>query len=381
MTRIKKKHHLVAAVEAELLKQVRVHGRISRVELSRKLQIVPSTAGIYVDRLLRDGFLAESRRMERGAGRPPKLLELNAGGGRFVGVDFEARNLMATAVDFSEKPLRQVHEVIRAADSVEQILGKIERAIAGVMAGDPRPVLGIGVGVPGLVDPQHGVAVHYEFIKGWRDVPLGARLNKIFHVPVFLENNIRCMTLAELWLGAGRGLRDFVCLGVRSGIAAGVMANGHLLRGCHNRAGEIGHWRCPSPGDARLEQTASALAILAAAQRAIGSGRKTSLPKSKGELTFDDIVQAVQAGDALARSLIEDAARVHGWAVGELVALFDPQKIIFAGPLAELGEAFLAPVRKAAAVDGVEITASTLGRYNGALGAAALALHQWRPQR
>lgn len=379
--RIKKKHHLVAAVEAELLKQVRVHGRISRVELSRKLQIVPSTAGIYVDRLLRDGFLVESRRTERGAGRPPKLLELNAAGGRFVGVDFEARNLMATAVDFSEQPLRQIHQEIRAADTVERILEKIERAIAEVMAGDPRPVLGIGIGVPGVIDPHRGVAVHYEFIKGWRDVPLSARLNKKFHVPVFLENNIRCMTLAELWFGAGRGLRDFVCLGVRSGIAAGVIANGHLLRGSRNRAGEIGHWRCPTVDDVQLEQTASALAILAAAQRAVEGGRKTTLAKVRGELTFDDVAEAVQAGDALARSLIADAARIHGWVAGELSTLFDPQKIIFAGPLAELGEAFLTPVRAAVAESDVEVTTSTLGRYNGALGAAALALHQWRPQR
>jgi len=381
MTRIKKKHHVVAAVEAELLKQVRVHGRISRVELSRKLQIVPSTAGIYVDRLLRDGFLVEARKTERGAGRPPKLLELNAAGGRFVGVDLEARNLMATAVDFSEQPLRRVHQVIRPTDSIEHILGKIERAIAAVMAGDPRPVLGIGVGTPGVIDPHRGVAVHYEFIKGWRDVPLSARLNKKFHAPVFLENNIRCMTLAELWFGGGRGLRDFVCLGVRSGIAAGVMVNGHLLRGCHNRAGEIGHWRCPAPDNARLEQTASLLSMLATAQQAVDGGRRTLLAKVRGELTFDDIVSAVRAGDTFARALIEDAARIHGWVISELSALFDPQKIIIAGPLAELGEAFLAPVRKTVAEADLEITASTLGRYNGALGAAALALHQWRPHR
>jgi glucokinase len=378
MSRIKKKHHTIAAVEAELLKRVRVHGRISRVELSRKLNIVPSTAGIYVDRLIRDGFLMESAQREQRSGRPPKLLELNPSAGRFVGVDFEARNLMATAVDFSERPLCHVHKTIRAADSVEQILEKIERTIAEVMAGDPRRVLGIGVGVPGAIDPHSGVALHYEFIKGWHNIPLGARLAKKFSVPVFLEGNIRCMALAELWFGAGRGLQDFVCIGIRSGIAAGVIVNGHLLRGSRNQAGEIGHWRC---GDAQLEHVASLSAMIESAQRAVDRGEKTSLAEVKGELAIEDIVSAVQAGDPFALSLIEAAGRVHGWVVSELSALFDPQKIIFAGPLAELGEAFLAPVRESVTEKDVEITASTLGQYNGALGAAALALHQWKPKR
>jgi glucokinase len=203
-------------------------------------------------------------------------------------------------------------------------------------------------------------------------------LAKKFSVPVFLEGNIRCMALAELWFGAGRRLQDFVCIGVRSGIAAGVIANGHLLRGTHNRAGEIGHWQC---GDARLEHVASLSAMIESAQRAIDRGQKTSLAAMKGELTIEDIADAMRAGDAFALSLIEGAARVHGRVVSELSVLFDPQKIIFAGPLAELGEAFLEPVRKSVTETDVEITSSTLGRYNGALGAAALALHQWKPKR
>ncbi len=387
MTRIKKKHRMIAAVEAELLKRVRVHGRISRVELARELNIVPSTAGIYVDRLIRDGFLLESSKRESRSGRPPKWLELNAAGGRFVGVDFEARNLMATAVDFSEKPLRQLHKAIRTADTAGQIMDKIEQAIAEVMDNDTRAVLGIGVGVPGTIDPRSGVALHYEFIKGWHQVPLGARLTKKFGVPVFLENNIRCMALAELWFGGGRGLRDFVCVGVRSGIGAGVIVGGHLLRGSRNRAGEIGHWQCPTAdGSASFEHVASLSAMIATAEQAVAQGRKTLLADVKGEFSFDDIARAAQQGDAYARSLTQEAARAHGWAINELNTLFDPQKIVFAGPLAELGELFLGPVREAVtqwngAAPEVEITGSTLGKYNGALGAAALALHQWKPKR
>ena len=289
----------------------------------------------------------------------------NPDGGRFVGVDFEARNLMATVVDFSQQPLRQVHKTLRPTDSAAQILAKIEQAIDEMMAGDARPVLGIGVGVPGTIDPVTNVAVHYDFIKGWSDVPLGARLSERFGVPVFLENNIRSMALAELWFGAGRGLRNFVCIGIRSGIAAGVVVNGHLLHGAQHRAGEIGHWVCPVPAEladaAAHAATANGCGRLARdwnrwrrcppswpRRSAVGTQTKTTLAAVEGELTIDDVLAAARDGDEFAMSLVRAVGRVHGWVAHQLNELFDPEKIIFAGPLADLGDLFLATVRETA---------------------------------
>jgi N-acetylglucosamine repressor len=408
--RIKAKHQQVASLEAEMLRRVRTRGGLSRIELARELQLAPSTAGIYVDRLVRDGFLQETESLEREAvGRPPTALVPNPDGGRFVGVDFEARNLMATVVDFSQQPLRQVHQSIRPADSAAQIVAKITQAIQELMAGDARPVLGIGVGVPGTIDPVRNVAVHYEFIRDWRDVPLGARLSEQFSVPVYLENNIRSMALAELWFGAGRGLQDFVCVGIRSGIAAGVVIGGHLLHGARHRAGEIGRWVCPAPAELmkrelvgsqvpdrggrgssswepRLEQVASLSAIVAAAQRGRQDGRKTSLTGIAGDVTIDDVLAAARQGDEFSGQLVRAAARLHGWVAHQLDQLFDPQQIIFAGPLAESDDLFLATVRETARQlddTGREpvVVNSPLGRYNGAVGAAALALHRWKPKR
>lgn len=403
--RIKAKHQQVASLEAEMLRRVRARGGLSRVQLARELKLAPSTAGIYVDRLVRDGFLRQTATREREtAGRPPTALVPNPDGGRFVGVDFEARNLMATVVDFSQQSLRQVHKIIRPADSASQIVAKIAQAIDELMAGDTRPLLGIGVGVPGTIDPVKQVAVHYDFIQDWRDVPLGTTLRERFHAPVYLENNIRSMALAELWFGAERGLRNFVCVGIRSGVAAGIVIGGHLLRGARHRAGEMGRWRCPvtaeqAGGDvacrngwssgqdgAALEQVASLSALVAAAQRGRERGRPTSLAAVGGELTVDDVLAAARAGDAFSGSLLQAAARVHGWVAHQLDQLFDPERIIFAGPLADCGDLFLGTVRETArqlSDPGREppVANSSLGRYNGALGAAALALHQWKPKR
>lgn len=373
---IRTKHRIVAGIEAELLKRLRAHGGLSRVELARELHLAPSTAGIYVDRLMRDGFITESRKADRGQGRPPTLLIPNPDGGRFVGVDFEARSILATVVDFSQQVVKQSRRAIREGDSVERILVRIEEVIHTALEGDRRPLLGIGVGVPGTIDPAQGVARGYDYIPGWRDVPLAARLAREFGVPVHLENNIRSMAMAELWFGQGRGLKNFVCLGVRTGIGVGVVADGSLLRGEHGGAGQIGKWPAPGSGTngaARtLESAASLKAILAAASRA-----------AKSELDFAALRSAAEAGDRKILAVLARAAAVHGWAIHQLQTLFDPRRIILVGPLAELGAAFLDPLAEAArhhsAEPPPEIVNSTLGQFSGAFGAAALALHQWKP--
>src|SRR5512136_2352693 len=102
--RFKIKRELIASQEAELLLRIRAEEGLSRVELARSLHLSPSTIGIYVEHLVEEGFLFEGRAAERCFGRPPTILALNPRAGRFIGVDFEARNIMAIAVDFSQRP-------------------------------------------------------------------------------------------------------------------------------------------------------------------------------------------------------------------------------------------------------------------------------------
>ena len=401
---LKSKHEIVTHLEGEMLRLVRAHDGLSRVDLARQLKLAPSTAGVYVDRLIKGGILLESERTSRRAGRPPTLLRPNPDAGRFIGVDLEARNLLATMVDFSQRPLRHVHIGIPATDSARQIVRKIDQAVRDLIAKDHRPILGIGLGMPGRIDPIARVALHYAAIRGWRNVPLGSHLSSRFGAPVFLENNIRSMALAEMCFGAGRGVRHFICIGVRSGIAAGVVVNGKLLHGTHYQAGEIGHWTCCVPtllpsghrrgrraGEnqmkaARLEEVASLPAMVPAAEQAVADGRKTVLAHIRRPLDVNDLMDAMRQGDVWAGSLLHAVARLHGWLVHQLKELFDPEKIIFAGPLTGLGELYLGPVRRSArewagADPAIEIVNSTLGPYSGTIGAAALALHEWKPRR
>jgi glucokinase len=392
--RFKIKHESIASQQADLLRHVRARDGMSRVELARSLNLAPSTVGIYVDHLVEEGFLFEGKAKERDFGRPPTILALNPQGGRFVGVDFEARNIMAVAVDFSQKPLKQFHDTIAVGEPVEAILKKIEHALEVVAAREHRRVLAIGVGVPGVTNPQTGVAVSYKHIKGWENVPLVERLTKRFGVPVFLEHNIRTMALAELWFGQGRGVRNFICLGVRSGVGAGIVIDGKIYRGAGNRAGQIGEWPCAlgglqpvgaaQDGFNRLEQITS---FQPAQARLAGSAKPApdSLVAPGTELPLESLVQAAQAGDELVLGILDRAAQTFGLALNQMNCAFNPEKIILAGVFTVFGDLFLdrlqEHLRKFAPTSGTPLVVnSTLGNFNGALGAAALAVHEWKPR-
>jgi predicted NBD/HSP70 family sugar kinase len=400
MPKTLKKPQAVADLESAVVRLVRAKGAVARIELSRELKLVPSTTGIYVDRLIQRGYLIESAKEARGLGRPPVLIELNPQGGRFIGVDFDARQVMAVSVDFSQRPLEQISRTIPPRATASRVLSIIEDLVAEIIGPRRREVLGIGLAVPGPIDPQRGVSREYKFIRDWHDVAVAPQISAWFQVPVHLENNLRSLALGELWCGQGRGLRHLVCLGIRSGIGSGVIIDGKLLGGARNLAGEIGRWIYPdavSLADSSaladstrarprtVEDEASLTGILAEARRRLAQGQKSALGKPGDAPSVAKLLAAAAEDDELAITLVRRAARVHGWIAYQLAQLLDPERVIVAGPLVECRPYLDALEQATNELGGPDfasrVVRSTLGPFGGALGAAALAFHHWTPRR
>jgi N-acetylglucosamine repressor len=240
-----------------------------------------------------------------------------------------------------------------------------------------------------LIDPVKGIALSYKHIKGWEKVPLVSRLTERFGVPVFVENTVRTMALAELWFGQGRGLRNFICLGMRSGLGAGIILEGQVYRGAENRAGEIGDWPCPLANGSgasvqgklftRLEEIASLQSLRSRLGMEPGS-RTEGTP----EAPLEDLVHAALAGDRIVLEFLDGVAEVFGLVLNQLNCTFNPEKIILAGAFTSFGELFLGRLERsltafAPAGGAPPVVNSQLGPYNGAIGAAALAVHEWKP--
>lgn len=372
-------------LEASLIRHVRAHTGVTRVELARRMELSPSTVGQYVDRLVTRGLLMEGQKSTTSAGRPATRLDLNPAAGHFVGVDFEARHIWVSVVDFAQKFLTRTKTSILASDSADDVISKIQSSISATTDG-LGSMLGIGVGTPGAVDTLRGIGLHYQFIHGWNDIPLQQRLADYFAVPVALENNIRVMAMAEELFGQGRGINDFVCFGIRSGIAAGVFVDGQLHSGPHNLAGEIGSWPCDR--GATLEQLASLSSLTEVLEEAVRAGETTCLTLRRNCVQVDDVIEAIRQGDRLVLDVVWRAGQVVGKVVAQINLLLNPRRIIITGPLAEFESEFISAIRETLKPLAQPphstmplIAGSQLGEFGGALGGAALAARRWAPAK
>jgi len=381
------------SIDQRVLSHLRVGQGVSRVELARQLSIAPSTVGAYVDRLVQVGLLREQRGETLSAGRPPTIVQLNSEAGQFIGVDLDAREVYGTSVDFAQRLLRDRTELIGTRESADEVIDRIGRVIEYVRD-QARDLLGIGIAVPGTVDIATGRVIHYRHIPNWKNIALADAVSARFGVPVRIENNMRTMAFAERCFGLAKTTDDFVCLGVRSGIGAGIFIGGQIHRGSNGSAGEIGIWPCERFGQVvatgnstcTLEEIASLRAILGRLAQGARGNRKTSLKLIRNRVTMDELLEAIESGDRFVLQILREAASVIGRAVAQMSLVVDPEKIIISGPLAGAEKAFIGPLRDAmeeslsrhdSRVPSVH--ASKLGAFAGALGAATLAIESWQP--
>ncbi len=361
---------------ASILLQLRGQQATSRSSLAQLIQLSPSTAGIYVDHLIALGYVSESGLEQGPMGRPKRKLGLVEEAGWFAGVEFNAERIQAVRVNFAGQKTSSLVRPLSAGLSTRTVLEEIRQMVIELARQRPGKMLAMGVGVPGLVDPAAGVALHYSFIPDWRNVPLVEELKQHFPVSVTLENNLRAIALAEKWFGGGRELDDYVILGPRSGFGTAIVKNGQLIRGAHHAAGEIGRW--PWPLDSKRGELHDELTAPNVWRRLSGSAKGAPPP---ADLRAALNALADKKGAAW-QQVIEDFAKVTGL----LHLLLDAQTYFLHGPLTALGARFCQEIADATArlVPALQtmpprIVPSDLGDEAGALGAASLAMEAWVP--
>ncbi len=320
-----------------ILNMIFREGSCSRFYLARKLNINASTIGNYVDDFLERGLLIEDHVGPTRRGRSPVPMWLNPDYGRFLGIDFEALRARTVLTDFAGEVVAQKEIGLRAGlgrKAVLTIVVDAARQMAEKAKG--RRLFALGIAAPGQVDCPHGRIVRYNLLPDFLDVPLLDYFRPYFTCPVFVEENIRALTLAELLRGAGKGHRHFLCLAARSGMGVGIVINGQIYIGNHERAGKVGSTVLFQDDHPRtMTDLVSAKGIIRQAVQLLMTNRKTLLRRSlleKGDdLSLADLVAAVDAGDRLIRDLLEQVGKNLGLVAANLAHLFAPEKIILAG--------------------------------------------------
>jgi glucokinase len=267
-----------------------------------------------------------------------------------IGVDLGGTNLRIAAVDEQGHMMEKVTlgTVTGRDQVVRDMCEAIQHASDKYKGG--ATLLGVGIGVPGIIDMDTGMVRESANLQGWSDYSIRDEIEGRLGAPVILENDANVAALGEKWLGAGRRVDDIMMLTLGTGVGGGVILGGKIWHGITGMAGEFGHMTvypegqpCGCGNRGCLEQYASATAIVRMAREAIASGDAPGLAKaarSDVEFSAREIYNLALQGDEVARRIFRSVGRALGIAVSTLINGLNLEMYVIGGGVSNAWEAF-----------------------------------------
>lgn len=297
-----------------------------------------------------------------------------------VGVDVGGTNIKLGLVHPKGHVIARSHFATKSfSSSKERLISALAEEIKAIIDRQGlkrKDIAGVGIGVPGLVDYNKGLVRFLPNIPGWKNVPLKSILEKKIKLPVLVDNDVKLITLAEATFGAGRGIKNLICLTLGTGVGSGLILDGRLYRGIANAAGELGHVplnehgpSCSCGGSGCFERYVGNKALVALAVRIM----------NKKDITLEDMFSLACKKNSKALKFWAQAATHIGNGLIGAVNLFNPQLIIIGGGVSN-NERFLFPTirdvikTRAMSLQGslVKIKRARFGNDAGIIGAQVL---------
>lgn len=334
---------------------IRTHQPVSRADLARLMETNRANVTFLVNELLEEELIREGAQgSQRVRGRKPTFLYLNSQNSRAVAVDVRASRTYLMVTDSIGK---QTGDIVSFPTTFEpeKFVGKLSEQIKKALGGDLSRCDGIGIVIPGMLDPRSGLVEHAPTL-GWRHVNILKPLEKAFKgVPVHLENSGKACALSQIWSTRGDGLNhsDIVFVSVSDGVGVGVVINGELVRGRHNTAGEFGHVplsidgpQCSCGANGCWEAYISNPATLS---RYFGRSVTSRKPKALdiADFTIEDLIVRARGGDSKALTALHSTARYLGLGLATIINAVDPARIYIGGEITEAWDLIEPEVRDA----------------------------------
>ncbi|WP_225810666.1 ROK family transcriptional regulator [Streptomyces spinosus] len=307
------------------------HGPLTRAEVARRTSLSAAAVTKAVRPLMELGYLVEGVDEEAppAVGRPASLVWVDGGRALFIGLKVTGDEIIAVLTDLCcrIRMSRHVHLTGRAPEAVLPAITALVQELLTEAVGFGVRVRGLGIAISGDVDRAEGVVRYSPFLE-WRDVPLAELVAATTGLPVTVDNDVRALTVAEHWFGAGVGLSHFALVTVGAGIGCGLVVHGRVVSGAHGVAGEIGHLSldplgppCHCGNRGCVEAIAADPAIVRAVRAATGE-------QVAGIAEALDLARREDPG---ARAVYARAGEAIGKAIGSLVNLLGPERVIISG--------------------------------------------------
>jgi predicted NBD/HSP70 family sugar kinase len=363
--------------------QIKQKRSTSRVEIAKLLHLNKNTVNSIVDELIDASFVQELGQLTtNNAGRKPILISFNASVKWSIGVQITSTVIHWAVTDLYAKPIESfsVPLEVSTPDMVADALTSgINRLTSKYSLAD---CIGMCLGVPGLIASDSGKVIRSSHL-GWHDVPILSLLKNRMNINTRLENSVKLASLGELWHGSGHGLENFIYCYFGNGVACSIIANGSIVRGEINAAGELGHMiidpqgpKCGCGNIGCLEAMVSLPTLL---QRV---SNKVSM--SKKDVTLEWVLAELASGHPAVQYEFEQIGQYIGEALSYVTNLLNPKLIICDGPLMQ-ASSYLFPIieevlnRRCVSItaDQVSLTRSKLYPLASCIGAAASIIQSW----
>lgn len=284
-----------------------------------------------------------------------------------IAVVSEEGNIFADTVISTDLSICPEEMINRICTNVDNVINESKI--------DEADIIGIGIGAPGPLDSKAGVITCPPNLRNWVDVSIKNQIEKRFTLPVKLENDANAAALAEKWIGAATDTDNFAYITISTGIGAGIIAEGKLLRGLKGNAGDIGHTvvdpsygTCPCGQDGCLEWIASGTAIARRGSELLGK-----------DVTTQEIFKLYEQGDNKIIPLIDGILKVLGQACVTIINTCDPEKIVIGGGVSKVGDTLFNPIQDYISKFALnptgrltQIVPAKLDQSSGVIGAASL---------
>lgn len=333
-----------------VLKTIVDSDSVSRAEIARITSLTRTTVSDIVADLIEEGLVSEVGMGESQGGKNPILLSLVEDSRYLIGVDLAHSDFLGAVVNLRGKICSLISQPVKDYNG-EVALSTLYEILDRLVGSSFQPIVGIGVGTPGLVNTNEGVVVNAVNLD-WQDLPLAHMLEERYHLPCYVLNDSQAAAMGEFNYGEGRlSDNNMVVINARHGIGSGIIIDHRLFQGDGGGAGEIGHivvvpeggQRCRCGNYGCLETVASTQALIHQVRQFAQSG-EASL--GGDVIDLEAIQKAFQAGDPRVRDLVLATARHMGLAIAGLVGTLNIHKIALLGDMTCFGEAWLDVVRQ-----------------------------------
>ncbi len=369
---------------AVILDWLRLNAPLSRADISNKTGLNRSTVSSIVNELVQEGLVRETELQKDRLGRPGMSLELNPDGAAAIGVEIGVDFATVLLADFVAQPIWRKRVAIDPAIGQNAFIKRAEALIQEALdyAGKKNTLpIGIGLGVPGLVDIHQGELKFAPNLK-WYNVPLREIMVERFEMPVYVENDANAAALGEYYFGVARGVENFVYLTSDIGLGGGIVLGGKLFRGSGGYAGEIGHMVVDPDGElcgcgrrGCWEPLVGPRAVVRRIQSLLRGGTDsliyTLANHDVRNITFDQVIEAAEQGDLVAVQALQDVAKWLGIGIANLVNVFNPELVVLGGALARASKTSIPVIQATVQRDALKESQRVLKIATSAHGAEA----------